>query len=39
MAERTLWEVFFFALVAAIPIAAVWRLLWVIEGFAVKKDR
>jgi Na+/melibiose symporter-like transporter len=36
--EHTLGEFLFFLVVAAVPIAAAWGLLWVIEGFMLKKD-
>jgi Na+/melibiose symporter-like transporter len=31
-------EFFFFLIVAGLPIGAAWGLLWVIEGFMLKKD-
>jgi Na+/melibiose symporter-like transporter len=36
--EHTLGEFLFFLFVAAVPIGAAWGLLWVIEGFMLKKD-
>lgn len=36
---HTLGEFLFFLIVAAVPIAAVWGLVWVIEGFVLKKGR
>ena len=36
-AEHTLGKLFFFVIVAAVPIGTVFGLLWVIEGFVLKK--
>ena len=36
--EHTVGELLFFVIVAAVSIGAAFGLLWVIEGFALKKD-
>jgi hypothetical protein len=35
---KTPGELLFFLIVAAVPVASAWGLLWIIEGFLLKKE-